>query len=131
MVRLYLMFPKAEGVARMRDRLSTQTRQNFAAEVRNLTPAEAANLIALIDASTSPEAYDLMGAAHGRSARQIGRTWVRGLEVILAGWCDTPVDGKDRQAAVPIQTGIGKSERGAATQYSITVNSSTAIFQAQ
>jgi AcrR family transcriptional regulator len=78
--------PMAEGVARMRDRLSTQTRQHFGTETRQLTPADAANLIALIDASTSPEAYELMGAAHGRSARQISRTWIRGLEVVVAGW---------------------------------------------
>jgi TetR/AcrR family transcriptional regulator of autoinduction and epiphytic fitness len=96
--------PMAEGVAHMRERLSAQTRQRFAAEIQDLTPADAANLIAFIDASTSPEAYDLTGAAHARSARQIARTWVRGLEIVLAGWTS---------ASAANQAGDSEPERGA------------------
>lgn len=98
--------PMADGVARMRERLAAQTRQRFAAEIRELTSADAANLIALIDASTSPEAYDLMVVAHGRSPRQIARSWVRGVEAVFAGWSS---------GTVGIPGGDGTSGRGAAS----------------
>ena len=76
----------AEGVARSRSQLSDQTRSHFATEAAQLTPAEASNLIAVIDALTSPEAYDVLRAAHGRSDRQIAQSWTRSIEAILTGW---------------------------------------------
>jgi TetR/AcrR family transcriptional regulator of autoinduction and epiphytic fitness len=78
--------PMAEGVGRSRWQLSDQTRAHFAAEAAQLTPAEASNLLAVIDSMTSPEAYDVLRAAHGRSDRQIARSWTRSIEAILAGW---------------------------------------------
>ena len=78
--------PLAEGLARLRGRLADQTRQRFATEIEQITPAEAANLVALIDATTSPEAFDLMGAAHSRTSRQISKTWITALETLLAQW---------------------------------------------
>ena len=76
----------AEGVARNRSQLSDQTRAHFSTESAQLTPAEASNLIALIDSMSSPEAFDVMRAAHARSDRQITRTWVRSIEAVLDGW---------------------------------------------
>ncbi len=78
--------PMAEGVSRSRSQLSDQARSHFAAEAAQLSPVEAANLIAVIDALTSPEAYEVIQAAHGRSDRQISRTWNRSLTAILDGW---------------------------------------------
>ncbi|MGA9277698.1 TetR/AcrR family transcriptional regulator [Ilumatobacter sp.] len=78
--------PLVEGLARLRGRLADQTRQRFAAEIDQLTPAEAANLVALIDATTSPEAFDLMCAAHSRTSRQIAKTWIRALDALFARW---------------------------------------------
>ena len=78
--------PLVAGLARLRGRLADQTRQRFATEIDQLTPAEAANLVALIDATTSPEAFDLMCAAHSRTSRQISKTWITALDALLAQW---------------------------------------------
>ena len=78
--------PMAEGVGLSRSQLSDQARAHFASEAAQLSPAEAANLIAVIDAMTSPEAYEVLQAAHGRSDRQISRSLTRSLTAILDGW---------------------------------------------
>lgn len=78
--------PMADGVGRNRSRLADQTRAHFAAEAAQLSPAEASNLLAVLDSMTSPEAYEVLRAAHGRSHRQISRSWIRSIEAILAGW---------------------------------------------
>lgn len=75
--------PMVEAVARLRTRLADQTRQRFAIEVRGLTPAAAADLVAIIDTITSPEAFELMAAAHARTSRQISRAWVATLTSLL------------------------------------------------
>ena len=38
--------------------------KRFAADLDQLTPIQAANLLAVIDATTSPEAFDVMSSAH-------------------------------------------------------------------
>lgn len=78
--------PLVEGTADLRARFADQTRQRFATEINQFTPAEAANLTALIDATTSPEAFDVMSAAHARTPRQIAKTWTTALDVLLAQW---------------------------------------------
>ncbi len=80
--------PMADGVGRMRSRLADQTRRTFASEVRRLTPSEAANLVAIVDASTSPEAFEVMSAAHGRTSRQIARTWTAAVAALLTSWTE-------------------------------------------
>jgi len=75
-----------EGLARLRSKMADQTRMRFEAEIDQLTSAEAANLTALIDATTSPEVFDLMGAAHSRTPRQISKTWITALDALLAQW---------------------------------------------
>lgn len=75
--------PSVEGLATLRSRLADQTRQRFATEVEQLAPAAAADLVAIIDTITSPEAYELMAAAHARTARQISRAWVSTLDALL------------------------------------------------
>jgi TetR/AcrR family transcriptional regulator of autoinduction and epiphytic fitness len=82
--------PMADGVGRNRSALADQTRAHFAPEAEQLTPAEAANLIAVIDSLTSPEAYELMSAANGRSHRQIARAWTVAIDSLLAGWPGLP-----------------------------------------
>ena len=78
--------PMAEGVGRSRSQLSDQARAHFASEAAQLSPAGAANLLAVIDAMTSPEAYEVLQAAHGRSDRQISRSWNCSLTAILDRW---------------------------------------------
>lgn len=83
--------PMAEGVARMRTRLADHTRRHFAVEASRLTPAGASNLLAVVDAATSPEAFEVMSAVHGRTPRQIAATWIRLVEVLLADWAGPDV----------------------------------------
>jgi TetR/AcrR family transcriptional regulator of autoinduction and epiphytic fitness len=84
--------PIADGVGGNRSALADQTRAHFAPEARQLTPADAANLVAVIDSLTSPEAYEVMGAANGRSHRQISRAWTTALDALLTGWPRLPAD---------------------------------------
>jgi TetR/AcrR family transcriptional regulator of autoinduction and epiphytic fitness len=84
--------PIANGVGGNRSALADQTRAHFAAEARQLTPADAANLVAVIDSLTSPEGYEVMGAANGRSHRQISRAWTTALDALLTGWPSLPAD---------------------------------------
>ncbi len=76
----------ADGVGRVRSLLADQTRHHFATEIEQLTPADAADLAATIDALSSPDSYDVMSAAHGRSHRQISRAWAAAVEALLAAW---------------------------------------------
>ena len=78
--------PMADGVGTNRSALADQTRAHFASEAGQLTPADAANLVAVIDSLTSPEAYEVMGAANGRSQRQINRAWITALTALLTSW---------------------------------------------
>lgn len=82
--------PILEGVARLRGQFAEQTRLRFAAEIEQLSPAEAANLCALIDAATSPDAFDVMSGAHARTPRQISKTWITALDALLAAWTPGP-----------------------------------------
>jgi TetR/AcrR family transcriptional regulator of autoinduction and epiphytic fitness len=78
--------PILEGVARLRGQFAEQTRVRFALEIEQLSPAEAANLCALIDATTSPDAFDVMSGAHARTPRQISKTWITALDALLDAW---------------------------------------------
>ncbi len=78
--------PLVEGLSNLRVRFAEQTRQRFATELDGLTTTEAANLAALIDSATSPEAFDVMSAAHARSSSQIAKTWIRALDDVLNQW---------------------------------------------
>jgi TetR/AcrR family transcriptional regulator, regulator of autoinduction and epiphytic fitness len=69
-------------VAENRDTLAAQTRACFATEIADRTPADAADLVALIDSLTSPEAYEVMTRAHGRTRPQIAATWRTALDAL-------------------------------------------------
>ena len=75
--------PLVEAVSSIRSRLAEQTRSRFATELRSLTPTEAANLGAFIDATTSPDAYEVLGAAHARTPRQVRSLWIDALDAVL------------------------------------------------
>lgn len=93
--------PMAEGVGRSRSKLADQTRDHFRPDAAALTPAEAANLLSVIDSMTSPDAYQVMGAANGRSHRQIGRAWTTALTAVLTGWPGLPADEPDEEKTTP------------------------------
>ena len=75
----------AVAVAHNRTALAAQTRECFQAEIAWRTNADAADLVSLLDALTSPEAFDLMTRTHGRSARQITRSWRSALRDLITG----------------------------------------------
>ncbi len=74
----------AGSTATVRGRMVEQTRQRFASELSELSPAQAANLTALIDSTTSLEAYEVMAAAHAKTSRQIATVWIGALEAFFA-----------------------------------------------
>jgi hypothetical protein len=78
--------PLADGVARLRSRLADHAARHFAEEVAGLSPMAAASLLALVDATTSPEAFEVMHCAHACDSRQVAETWTTALEVLLDGW---------------------------------------------
>lgn len=80
--------PMADRVSNQRLLLAEQTQRCLRAEAERLTPPEAANLVALVDAATSPEAFEVLRASHGRTRQQIERTWRRAVSALLAAWCD-------------------------------------------
>lgn len=81
--------PMAERVASYRSQLAHQAQRCFAPEAHSLTPTEAANLIALIDTTATPEAFDLLSATHARTPRQILHTWRRSIAALIDNWCGT------------------------------------------
>ncbi len=105
--------PMVEGLARLRGRLADQTTQRFAVELMQLTPAESVNLAALIDATTSPDAFDVMTAAHARTPRQISRTWVTALDAVLARWV---ADDDVHRCQAPTHTSGGAESSHRETQ---------------
>ncbi len=75
-----------EAVAGNRAALAAQTRECFRAEIAGRTTTDASDLVSLLDALTSPESFDLMTRTHGRSARQITRSWRVALQELIADW---------------------------------------------
>ena len=73
----------AAAVAFNRAALAAQTRECFGAEIAGRTAAGAADLVALLDTLTSPEAFDLMTRTHRRSPRQIGHSWRSALRELV------------------------------------------------
>lgn len=84
--------PMAERVQTQRAILAAQVEQCLGVDVRGWTAAEAANLIALVDATTSPEAFEVLRGAHDRTSRQIEQSWRRAVAVLVAGWFDNPIE---------------------------------------
>ncbi|CAN5599815.1 hypothetical protein BH20ACT2_BH20ACT2_21560 [soil metagenome] len=75
--------PLAAAMMEMRRTLRDQVTAQFAPELAGVTPARSADLLAVIDALTSSEAWNVMRHSHGRTRRQIRRAWVLSLETLL------------------------------------------------
>ncbi len=86
--------PMAEAVGRLRSRLADQTHHHFRVECATLSPGRTADLIALVDATTSPEAFEVMSAAHARTPRQITRAWIGALDILLDGDRTQPMEAR-------------------------------------
>jgi AcrR family transcriptional regulator len=66
--------------------LATQVRGTFAQEIAGTSPSRTAELVAVIDAFTSLEAWDVLRRTHARSRTQINRTWTRGVALLIDDW---------------------------------------------
>jgi hypothetical protein len=66
--------------------LADQVRTSFAAETAGSSPARAADLVAVIDALTSLESWNVMRKTHARSRAQIARAWAQGISALVASW---------------------------------------------
>lgn len=75
--------PSAEAVAISREMLAEQVRSQFAPELATMTPARAADAVALVDSLSSPETWEILQGVHGRSERQITRIWSAGIAAAL------------------------------------------------
>jgi AcrR family transcriptional regulator len=78
--------PLLEASTEVKAALAAQARRTFATETRGASPARTAELVAVIDAFASAEAWDVLRRTHARSRTQIVRTWRRGLAVLINDW---------------------------------------------
>jgi len=78
--------PLLEASAEIKAALAAQVRGTFADEIAGASPARSAELVAIIDAVTSPEAWDVLRRGHSRSRIQITRTWRRVVAALIDDW---------------------------------------------
>jgi AcrR family transcriptional regulator len=75
--------PLVEASAQMRGVLADQVRTTFAPETVDSAPGGAADLVAVVDALTSLESWDVMRKTHARSRTQIARAWTQGIHALI------------------------------------------------
>jgi hypothetical protein len=85
--------PLVAASAEMRALLAAQVRSVFAPELADI--GSATDLVAVIDAITSLESWDVMRKTHARSRGQITTAWRRGLRTLIDEWAQ-PDEGGDR-----------------------------------
>jgi AcrR family transcriptional regulator len=78
--------PLVEASAQMRGVLADQVRISFAHETAGSSPARSADLVAVIDALTSLESWDVMRKTHARSRSQIASAWAHGIGALVGSW---------------------------------------------
>ncbi len=76
----------AEALERSRSLRVDQVRAALGPELRDVSAARATDLVATVDALTSPEAWELLSGFHARTREQIRRAWVRTLGAAVAAW---------------------------------------------
>jgi AcrR family transcriptional regulator len=75
--------PLVEASAQMRGVLADQVRTTFAHETVDSAPGGAADLVAVVDALTSLESWDVMRKTHARSRTQIAHAWALGIHALI------------------------------------------------
>ena len=78
--------PLVAAAAHMRGLFTDQTRRTFGVDVAGEAPSRVADLIAVVDALTSLEAWDVMRRSHARSRAQITQTWQHGIGALIDAW---------------------------------------------
>ncbi len=89
----------AAQVGAQRMRLAEQVQNCVRVELAVLTPDDAANLAAAVDAISAPEAFEVLSAWHGRSPLQITTIWRRSIDALVATWCGAPSTEKNNKGA--------------------------------
>jgi AcrR family transcriptional regulator len=84
--------PLVAASAEMRALLAAQVRSVFGPDVG--TAGAGADAVAVIDALTSLESWDVMRKTHSRSQRQIEQAWRRGIGAVITEWAQ-PDEGGD------------------------------------
>ena len=74
----------ARSLQDTRETFLGQVREHFNDDLVRFGRADADDRVALIDALTSFESWDLLHTAHGRSRRRIERAWSTGIVAVLA-----------------------------------------------
>jgi AcrR family transcriptional regulator len=85
--------PLVAASAEMRGLLAGQVRSVFAGDVAALSSAT--DVVAVIDALTALESWDVMRKTHARSRHQIETAWRRGIRAVITEWAQ-PDEGGDR-----------------------------------
>jgi AcrR family transcriptional regulator len=85
--------PLVAASAEMRGLLAAQVRSVFGPDIG--TTGAATDAVAMIDALTSLESWDVMRKTHARSRRQIEQAWRRGIRAVITEWAP-PDEGGDR-----------------------------------
>lgn len=80
--------PLLEASAETKSMLADQVRATLAAETTNDGPGRAAELVAIVDALTSLETWDVMRRTHARSRTEIGAAWRSGVTALITEWTD-------------------------------------------
>ncbi len=83
--------PLVAASAEMRGLLAGQVRSVFAADVATL--GSRTDVVAVIDALTSLESWDVMRKTHARSRRQIETAWRRGIRAVIDEWAQLDHEG--------------------------------------
>ena len=83
--------PLVAASAEMRGLLAGQVRSVFAEDVT--APASRTDVVAMIDALTSLESWDVMRKTHARSRRQIETAWCRGIRAVIDAWAQLDHEG--------------------------------------
>jgi AcrR family transcriptional regulator len=78
--------PLVEAAAQTRSAMADQVRRALAAEGVGEPPGRIAALVALVDALTSLESWNVMRTTHARSREQIALAWRRSIDVLVDDW---------------------------------------------
>ena len=82
--RMYDEPQLAEQLHRVRRQQAEQARAHFAVELDPLATATCDDLMGLVVTTTAFESWDQLTGDHGRTSRQVRRTWTTGLRTLLA-----------------------------------------------
>lgn len=78
--------PLLQAATETKAALADQVRAALEPDTRDRSPGRVAELVAVIDALTSVEAWDVMRKTHARSRSQIAASWRLGIDALINSW---------------------------------------------